>query len=97
MFDIAIGDNDTIRFSGRLDTAQADKARSFVDAHPELTTFDLAELEYISSAGLGVFLVAHKRLMRSGGGLKLVNVNNHIGDVLRYSGFDQLFHIELAG
>jgi anti-anti-sigma regulatory factor len=39
-------------------------------------------------------LRAHKRVMGSGGKLRLVNVNNHIFDIFRYSGFDQLFEVE---
>ena len=94
MFEIGTGEEETIVFRGRLDTAQAEKARAFVDAHPTVGVFDLAELDYISSAGLGVLLVAHKRLMRSGGRLKLINVNKHIHDVFHYSGFLKLFTVE---
>ncbi len=94
MFEIGTGDGGAIFFRGRLDTAQADRAREYVDSSPDAAVFDFAELEYISSAGLGVLLVAHKRLMRSGGALKLINVNNHINDVFHYSGFDKLFTIE---
>lgn len=96
MFEIGAGENGEIYFKGRLDTAQADKARAFVDSSPEASVFDFAELEYISSSGLGVLLVTHKRLMRSGGALKLINVNNPINDVFHYSGFDKLFDIERA-
>ncbi len=96
MFEIEAGEEGIIVFRGRLDTAQAEKARSFIEARPEAGTFDFAELDYISSAGLGVLLVAHKRLMRSGGALKLINVNNHIHDVFHYSGFVKLFEIERA-
>ena len=97
MFDIETAAEGVIVFRGRLDTAQAEKARSFIDARPEIGVFDFGELEYISSAGLGVLLVAHKRLMRTGGALKLINVNNHIHDVFHYSGFIKLFEIERAG
>ncbi|MEP5762994.1 MAG: STAS domain-containing protein [Halieaceae bacterium] len=97
MFEIGSGEDGVIYFKGRLDTAQADKAREFVESSAEASVFDFAELEYISSAGLGVLLVAHKRLMRSGGALKLINVNNHIHDVFQYSGFVKLFQIERSG
>ena len=56
--------------------------------------FDFTKLEYISSAGLGVLLKTQKRIMASGAKLKLVNVNNHINDIFRYSGFDQIFEIQ---
>ena len=57
---------------------------------------NLEGLEYISSAGLGVLLSTHKRLMSARQGLELVNVNPHINDIFRYSGFDKLFVIRLA-
>jgi anti-anti-sigma factor len=57
---------------------------------------DLSGLEYISSAGLGVLLRTHKRLMSNESGLELVNVNKHIADIFRYSGFDKLFVIRTA-
>ena len=57
-------------------------------------TLDFGALEYISSAGLGVLLKTQKRLAASGAGLKIINVNNHIKDVFRYSGFNAIFDIE---
>ncbi|MCX7043545.1 MAG: STAS domain-containing protein [Gammaproteobacteria bacterium] len=94
MFDIVQGDKGQVVFSGRLDAAQCAKAQAFLDAAADPREFDFAGLEYISSAGLGVLLRAHKKVMASGGKLRLVNVNNHIFDIFRYSGFDQLFEVE---
>ena len=71
-------------------------AQAFLDAIPEPRVADFTELEYLSSAGLGVLLKTQKRLMGAGGGLKLINVSNHINDIFRYSGFDQIFEIEAA-
>jgi anti-sigma B factor antagonist len=85
-----------IVLSGRLDAAQARKAQEFLDGVDAPRELDCAELEYISSAGLGVLLRTQKRVMAKGGGLKLVNVSNHIRDVFRYSGFDKIFVIESA-
>ena len=94
MFDIDTGQDGVLVFRGRLDTAQADRARAYVDAYPDIGVYDFAELDYISSAGLGVLLVVQKRLMRSGGKLRLINVSKHIHDVFRYSGFLTLFTVE---
>jgi anti-sigma B factor antagonist len=58
------------------------------------STLDFAQLEYISSAGLGILLKTQKRLVEKGAGLKIINVNNHIHDVFRYSGFHSIFEIE---
>ena len=60
------------------------------------STVDLSRLDYMSSAGLAVLLRTQKILMASGRGLKLVNVNHHILDIFRYSGFDHVFDIEGA-
>ena len=57
-------------------------------------TVDCSGLEYISSAGLGVLLKTQKRLLASGGKLRLSGVNRHLQDIFGYSGFDQLFEIE---
>lgn len=94
MFQIEFGSNGEIVCSGRLDAAQCEKAQSFMDEVAEARVLDFAALEYISSAGLGVLLKTQKRLVVSGGGLKIVNVNNHIFDVFRYSGFHAIFEIE---
>ena len=96
MFQIDFGEAGKIVAEGRLDAAQAPRAQEFLDAVTEHCVLDLGKLEYMSSAGLGVLLRTHKRLMGDGGGLKLVNVNSHINDIFMYSGFDKLFEIEVA-
>lgn len=96
MFDIGFTDDEQVRLSGRLDAAQAPRAQEFLDRVEGACTIDMGQLEYISSAGLGVLLRTHKRLMGQGDGLRLVNVNSHINDIFTYSGFDKLFQIETA-
>lgn len=94
MFHIDFGSDGEIICRGRLDAAQCEKAQSFMDSVAEARVLDFADLEYISSAGLGVLLKTQKRLVASGAGLKIINVNNHIHDVFRYSGFNAIFDIE---
>ena len=96
MFEIGFSEAGTVAVAGRLDAAQAPRAQEFLDQVGEQCILDMGKLEYISSAGLGVLLRTHKRLMTGGGSLKLVNVNNHINDIFSYSGFDKLFEIETA-
>jgi anti-sigma B factor antagonist len=96
MFEIRLSDDGRIVLSGRLDAAQCAKAQAFLDGVPAPRIVDMGALDYISSAGLGVLLRTQKRLMATGGGLRLINVNSHIGDIFRYSGFDQIFEIERA-
>jgi anti-sigma B factor antagonist len=94
MLEIGYGESGLIVLVGRLDAAQSAAAQAFLDGVSQPPALDFALLEYISSAGLGVLLKTHKRLMAAGGRLRLVNVNNHIYDIFRYSGFDQVFEIE---
>lgn len=96
MFEIGFNDNGEVAVSGRLDAAQAEKAQEFLDTVTDNCVLDLQGLDYISSAGLGVLLKTHKRLMGNQSGLELVNVNKHIADVFRYSGFDKLFVVRAA-
>ena len=96
MFDIDFNNSGAVVLSGRLDAAQAAKAQEFLDRILDECVVDMSALEYISSAGLGVLLKTHKRLMDNSSELKLINVNSHINDIFRYSGFDKLFIIETA-
>ncbi len=94
MFEIEFNDSGAVVVSGRLDAAQAPKAQEFLDKVMGECVLDMTALEYVSSAGLGVLLKTHKRLMGCDSRLKLINVNSHINDIFRYSGFDKLFIIE---
>lgn len=94
MFEIEFADDGSVRCTGRLDAAECEKAQAFMDGIEDARTLDFAALEYISSAGLGVLLKTQKRLVPMGAGLKIVNANNHIKDVFRYSGFNAIFDIE---
>ncbi|HST01782.1 MAG TPA: anti-sigma factor antagonist [Usitatibacter sp.] len=88
------GEGGVVVVVGRMDAAQCPMAQAFLDKVQGVATLDLSRLEYISSAGLGVLLKTQKRLMTSGGRLRLTGVNAHLRDIFQYSGFDQIFDIE---
>lgn len=97
MLDIHFGDERVVVVAGRLDASEAERAQAFLDQVGEgPCVIDVRGLEYISSAGLGVLLKTHKRLMASGSGISLVQVNPHISDIFKYSGMDKLFSIKLS-
>ena len=96
MFEIHQNVAGEVVVEGRLDAANAARAQEFLDRTEGPCVIDMSALEYISSAGLGVLLRTHKRLMSDSDGLRLVNVNSHINDIFSYSGFDKLFRIETA-
>jgi len=97
MIEIGYDDDRRVVLRGRLDASQAARAQAFLDQVQGSCVLDMRGLEYISSAGLGVLLKTHKRLMASGSGISLINVSPHINDIFRYSGMDKLFSIEAPG
>ncbi len=95
MFEISFNDRGEIELKGRLDAAQAANAQGFLDSLAGPCVLDMTTLDYISSAGLGVLLKTHKRMLAGSSGMSLINVNPHIIDIFRYSGFDKLFDIKV--
>ena len=93
MLQIEFGAEGVVQVVGRLDAAQSPAAQAFLDKTQGTVTVDCSRLEYISSAGLGVLLKTQKRLLGTGGKLRLVGVNRHLQDIFQYSGFDQIFEI----
>jgi anti-anti-sigma factor len=96
MLSIELGADGRVRMSGRLDASQAPAAQAFMDKLAGEVVLDCSALDYLSSAGLGVLLKTQKRLMGAGGRMRLVGVSPHVRDIFAYSGFDQIFDIELA-
>lgn len=93
MFSAAVGNTNEIQLIGRLDASQVVAAREVLDRITASSTIDFRELEYISSAGMGVLLATQKRLAGSGQKLTLVHLNKHIRDIFGYAGFDKVFEI----
>ena len=86
----------TLIISGRLDTQTAPELENELDAVltglKELT-FDMTNLEYVSSAGLRVILKAQKA-MNAQGSMKLIGVNDSIMEVFDITGFLDILTIE---
>ncbi len=93
MLSITVGAGGTIMLNGRFDASQVETARLTFDKIDGPRTIDCTNLEYISSAGLGVLLTTQKRLSSQGASLRITNLNPHIREVFRYAGFDQIFQI----
>ncbi|MBP5283024.1 MAG: STAS domain-containing protein [Lachnospiraceae bacterium] len=86
----------TIGLQGRLDTMTApelDKELQASLADVTELTFDLAELEYVSSAGLRVLLSAQK-VMNKQGSMVVKNVNEQIMEVFEVTGFSDILTIQ---
>ena len=86
----------TLIVSGRLDTQTAPELEKELDsvlADIKELTFDFANLEYVSSAGLSVILKAQKA-MNAQGSMKLTGVNDSIMEVFDITGFLDILTIE---
>jgi anti-anti-sigma factor len=94
MFDIKVADDGEVVLSGRFDATQVERARETFDRVDSSCRVSFEDLDYISSAGLGVILSVEKRLRGNGDSLTLVGLNQHIREVFKIAGFDQVFKIE---
>ncbi|MBE6123221.1 MAG: STAS domain-containing protein [Erysipelotrichaceae bacterium] len=84
-----------VSVSGRLDSSNADEleqAVSAIDGVSELI-FDIAGLEYLSSAGLRVLLVTQRKMNRQG---KMIvrGANETVRDIFDVTGFSTILTLE---
>ena len=86
-----------IAIKGRLDADSSPEAEKVVkDAIKDQTTrvlFNLASLEYLSSAGLRVLLGAAKEMRRKDGKIVLCALNEFVKEIFEVSGFQTLIPI----
>ena len=86
----------TVALQGRLDTVTAPELEAALkDALEGVTALviDLAELEYISSAGLRVLLSAQK-IMNKQGEMKVTHVNETVMEIFEVTGFSDILTVE---
>ena len=86
----------TVSLAGRLDTVTSpdlEKALAAALADVKELTFDLAKLEYVSSAGLRVLLSAQKK-MSVAGKMVVKNVSETVNEIFEVTGFSDILTIE---
>lgn len=85
-----------VEVSGRLDTVTSPELeKSLMENFTGVSSLilDFAQLEYISSAGLRVLLIAQKQMNKQGK-MALINVNETVMEILELTGFDQILTIQ---
>jgi anti-sigma B factor antagonist len=88
------GNRLTIAVSGRVDTVTAPELEAglkFGDA--TCVVLDLANVPYMSSAGLRILLTAHKTMLGKGGELQIANVQGSVKEVLDITGFSSILNV----
>ncbi len=94
MFNIYVNDTGDVVLSGRFDASQVESATSVLNGVQKSVRVDFKDLDYISSAGLGILIMTQKRLAETGNSLRLINMNKMIRDVFHIARFDLIFKIE---
>ncbi len=80
-----------LRLEGKLDTQCSPEAEEhltrLIKAGETRIIVNLEKIDYISSSGLRVLLVAAKQLKAAGGQLRICGVNDFVKEVFEISGF----------
>jgi len=83
--------------TGRIDSGTAksleDKVVGVLDGGAKALVIDLSKVEFVSSAGLRVFLLAAKRLKAAGGKYGLAGLQPPVREVFEVSGFSKIFSL----
>ena len=86
-----------LHLKGRIDSMSATEIQQQVNglilAGERRFVTDFEEVNYISSAGLRVFLAAQKQLSKAGGEIILFKMPPDVLRIFKMSGFEQLFRI----
>ena len=94
MLEIQVENEGRVRLKGRLDAASAPKAREALRPLKGPVALDMSDLEYISSAGIGVVVETYKRLHGEGAGFRVLNLSPGVKAVFRFAGLEQMLAIE---
>ena len=84
----------TVCVNGEINTMTAPELSDLLDRElpgVQVLTLDLANCEYVSSAGLRVLLNAYKLMKAARGTMSLANVSEGVMDVLKNTGLDSVF------
>jgi anti-anti-sigma factor len=93
-----LGDVTVVRLPARVDTTSAKDVEAELDAlldgGARKLVADFDANEYVSSAGLRVFLAVLKFLEKNDGRIVLCAMKPFVADVFDISGFSELFEID---
>jgi len=86
-----------VQVSGRLDAGSSPDLEkelvSLLESGEKDFLLDFAELDYISSVGLRVLLMAAKKAKAAGGKIVLNSLREHVHEVFEIAGFTAIFPI----
>lgn len=87
-----------VSLGGRIDSTAAiefeDKLIEVIDSGSNSMIVDFEKVQFISSAGLRVLLLAAKKVRPYGGKLVLASMSKDVREVFDISGFSSIFDIQ---
>jgi anti-sigma B factor antagonist len=96
-----LGDAVVVDVAGRIALADGtamvrDAVRMLVEQRRQRIVLNLAEVDFIDSAGLGELVRMHASVRSHGGQMRIVNPSKHVGDLLRMTKLDKVLEIEAS-
>jgi anti-anti-sigma factor len=92
------GETLVVKPAGRLDSNTSEEFHTFLtkrlDAGASRLVVDMSATDYVSSAGLRIFLLAAKKLKDRDGRLALAGLNSSVKQVFSLSGLLAIFAVE---
>ncbi len=86
-----------VGIKGRLDTTNYSilekRLMDLIDQHEEKILMDCGEMDYVSSSGLRILLMALKKISLVKGKFVLCNLQENIKEIFEISGFTTIFEI----
>ena len=87
-----------VKLLGNLDTNTAPDAETeinkWLEDGAQKMIINLEQTNYVSSAGLRIFLATAKKITASGGAVKLCNANDVVQEILDISGFSTILDVK---
>ena len=89
----------TVAPQGELDPCMAERIRNTIDAtvlktDAKVVVFDLSEVGFMDSSGIGMMIGRYKFMKRRGGGVRVRGMRQPVERVFRMSGLGQIIKNE---
>lgn len=100
MFDKEIkieDDIQTVKLVGDLDVYSEDDFKEFIEEKIDVNkdlVFDLKDLDYLDSTGLGMFMLIYNKQKENGKSVKIINTKENIKKLFKITDLSDLFDME---
>jgi anti-sigma B factor antagonist len=94
-----VGDIAIVDFSGKITLGEGSSTvrttvHELVGKSHRKIVFNLGEVDYIDSAGLGELVGAHATVRKASGELKLIGLNKHVRDIIQITRLFTVFDVQ---